>query len=269
MIHEDGPWLVALDIDGTTLRDDGSISDAVSEQVRRLDAAGHAVTFATGRSSAATIPVLDRLGITPQFLVCSNGAITLRRACAAPNGYDREWVESFDATGVLRSIRKHVENAHLAVEDEHGHFRVTDPFPETTIGLDGEHVDFYELLDRPVTRVIVMSPDRVTPGFLTMIQDMGLQRVCWTVGWTTWMDIAADGVNKATAMERVRIELGIPRERVIAVADGRNDIELLTWASASGRGVAMGQSPDDVIEAAREVTGTVQDDGLAEVLASL
>jgi 5-amino-6-(5-phospho-D-ribitylamino)uracil phosphatase len=70
-------------------------------------------------------------------------------------------------------------------------------------------------------------------------------------------------------MERVRIELGIPRERVMAVADGRNDIELLSWASESGRGVAMGQSPAEVIEAARELTGTVHEDGLSQVLASL
>jgi Cof subfamily protein (haloacid dehalogenase superfamily) len=269
MTHQHRPWLVALDIDGTTLRDDGSISDAVIEQVRRLDAAGHMVTFATGRSSAATIPVLGRLGVTPRFLICSNGAITLRRAHAAPNGYRREWVESFDATDVLRSIHTHLEDAHFAVEDEHGHFRFTDPFPDTSIVLDGEHVDFVELLNRPVTRVVVMSPDRATEAFLIMVERMGLQRMCWTVGCTAWIDIAAEGVNKATAMERVRVELGIPRERVIAVADGRNDIQLLTWASESGRGVAMGQAPGEVIEAARELTGTVQDDGLAQVLASL
>jgi pimeloyl-ACP methyl ester carboxylesterase len=70
-------------------------------------------------------------------------------------------------------------------------------------------------------------------------------------------------------MERVGVALGVPRERIMAVADGRNDIELLVWASASGRGVAIWQSPPEVIRAARERTGTVHDDGLAQVLASL
>jgi 5-amino-6-(5-phospho-D-ribitylamino)uracil phosphatase len=70
-------------------------------------------------------------------------------------------------------------------------------------------------------------------------------------------------------MERVRAELGVPRHRVMAVGNGRNDIELLAWASESGRGVAMGQSADDAIHAARERTGTVQEDGLAQALASL
>ncbi len=263
------PWLIALDIDGTLLHEDGAISDAVIEQVRRLDAVGHQVMLATGRSSAATIPVLEHLGIAPPFVVCSNGAITLKRDLAALSGYRREWVESFDPTDVLRSIRYQLGNARFAVEDEHGHYRYTDPFPAATIGLDSEHVEFDELLNHPATRVVAMSPGHDMEDFLAAVEKMGLQRVSYAIGWTAWIDIAADGVNKATAMERVRIELGIPRERVMAVADGRNDIDLLRWASESGRGVAMGHSPAEVMEAARELTGTVLEDGLAQVLASL
>jgi 5-amino-6-(5-phospho-D-ribitylamino)uracil phosphatase len=266
---EGASWLVALDIDGTMLHEDGSVSDAVIEQVRRLDAAGHQVLLATGRSAATTIPVLERLGITPRFLVCSNGAITLRRDPEAPSGYRREWVESFDPTDVLRTIRAHLGNAHFAVEDEYGHYRYTDPFPDATIGLDSEHVTFDELLSHPATRLVVISPDHEMEDFLAVVERMGLHRVSYAIGWTAWLDIAADGVNKATAMERVRIELGIPRARVMAVADGRNDIELLSWASERGRGVAMGQSPAEVIEAAGELTGTVHEDGLAQALASL
>jgi 5-amino-6-(5-phospho-D-ribitylamino)uracil phosphatase len=266
---DDASWLVALDLDGTLLNEEGSISDAVIKQVRRLDAAGHQVMLATGRSSATTIPVLEHLGITPRFLVCSNGAITLHRDREAPSGYRREWVKSFDPTDVLRSIRTHLGSARFAVEDEQGHYRYTDPFPDATTGLDSEHVEFDELLNHPATRVVVISPDHDTEDFLAMVEKMGLHRVSYAIGWTAWLDIAADGVNKATAMERVRIELGIPQERVMAVADGRNDIELLRWASERGRGVAMGHSPADVIEAASELTGTVHEDGLAQALASL
>jgi hydroxymethylpyrimidine pyrophosphatase-like HAD family hydrolase len=46
----------------------------VIEQVRRLDAAGHQVMPATGRFTTAPVPVVKHLGITPQYLVRSNGA---------------------------------------------------------------------------------------------------------------------------------------------------------------------------------------------------
>lgn len=265
----DGRWLVALDIDGTTMHEDGSISDAVIAEIRRLTDAGHHVMLATGRSAASTLPVLEHLGIGPRFVVCSNGAITLHRDPDAPTGYRREWIESFDPTDVLTSIRGHISNARFAVEDEHGYYRYTEPFPDATIGLDSEHVEFDELLRHPATRVVVISPDHDMDEFLQVVEKMGLHRVSYAIGWTAWLDIAPDGVNKATAMERVRVELGIPRERVMAVGDGRNDIDLLVWAGKHGRGVAMGQAPADVIEAAGEVTGTVLDDGLARVLGTL
>ena len=265
----DVPWLVALDIDGTTMHEDGSISDAVIGQVQRLTDAGNEVMLVTGRSSSATLPVLGRLGITPRFVVCSNGAITLHRDPDAPNGYRREWVESFDPSDVLTTMRAHLGNARFAVEDEQGFYRYTDPFPDATIGLDSEHVEFEELLCHAATRVVVISPDHNMEDFLQVVERMGLHRVSYAIGWTAWLDIAPDGVNKATAMERVRAELGIPRNRVMAVGDGRNDIDLLTWASGEGRGVAMGESPTEVIAAASETTGTVHEDGLAHVLGTL
>ena len=58
-------------------------------------------------------------------------------------------------------------------------------------------------------------------------------------------------------------ELGIDAADVLAIGDGRNDIEMLRWA---GRGVAMGQAVEVVLEAADAVTGTVYDEGAATEL---
>jgi 5-amino-6-(5-phospho-D-ribitylamino)uracil phosphatase len=263
------PWLVTLDVDGTVLRSDETASDDVIEQVRRLSAAGHQVMLATGRSPATTIPVAEYLGIAPEFLVCSNGAIVMRRDPTTPNGYRREWAECFDPTEALQTISAHLPKARFAVEDERGQYRYTEPFSNATIGAGAKQVPFDELLHHMATRVVVVSPDHDMVDFLAVVERMGLHRMNYFVGWTAWLDIAADGVNKATAMERVRVLLGIPRERVLAVADGRNDIELLAWAAERGRGVAMGHAPADVLAVANEVTGTVSEDGLAEALATL
>ncbi|GAB2589495.1 HAD family hydrolase [Kribbella endophytica] len=266
----EAPWLVALDIDGTTLREDGTVSTAVAAEITKLHQAGHELMLATGRSPAATLPVLDLLGITPRFVVCSNGATTLERD--AEGNYQRVWVETFDPTPVLKSIHAHLPDARYAIEDEHGHYLFTAPFPGSAIGLDSEHeeyVEFEALLNRTACRVVVVSPGHDLDDFLRVVERMGLRRVSFAIGWSAWLDIAADGVNKSTAMERVRAELGVPRERVMAVADGRNDLELLTWAAEHGRGVAMGHAPADVLAAAGEVTGSIAEDGLAQVLATL
>ncbi|MDF1477889.1 HAD-IIB family hydrolase [Leifsonia sp. H3M29-4] len=262
-------WLIALDIDGTVLREDGGMNDAVIGAVARVRDAGHEVMLATGRSVAMTLPILDRLGITPQYVVCSNGAITLRRDPEAPTGYSREFVETFDPTAVLTTIRGSLESANYAVEDEQGMYRYTGYFPDGTLGAVSEQVEFEDLLVARATRVVVISPGHAIEDFLSVVERMGLHKVSYNVGWTAWLDIAPDGVNKATALERVRELLNVPRSRVLAVGDGRNDIDMLAWAAAEGRGVAMGQAPDEVRAVANEVTATDLDDGVALVLDTL
>lgn len=268
--RDDERWLVALDIDGTVLHEDGTLSDAVLHQVQRVRDAGHEVMLATGRSVAMTLPVLDRLDIVPQYVVCSNGAITLARDDHAPTGYRRHHVETFDPTDVLTRIRPHLSHANYAVEDETGVYRYTGWFPDGALGAISEEVPFEQLCAEPATRVVVISPGHAMEEFLAAVQLMGLHQVSYNVGWTAWLDIAPDGVNKSTALERVRDAHGIPRDRVMAVGDGRNDIEMLAWAAGlGGRGIAMGQAPEEVVAVASEVTERDTADGLALALASL
>lgn len=261
-------WLIALDVDGTVLREDGVMNDPVVQAVGRVRDAGHEVTLATGRSVAMTLPILERLGIEPEYVVCSNGAITLKRDPDAVMGYSRFHVETFDPGEVLTTIRGNLDAANYAVEDEHGHYRYTGYFPDGTLGAVSEKVSFDDLLITHATRVVVISPEHRIEDFLSVVEKMGLHKVSYNVGWTAWLDIAPDGVNKATALERVRELLGMPRSRVMAVGDGRNDIDMLEWASVEGRGVAMGQAPDEVRAVANETTLSDLDDGVAVLLSA-
>jgi 5-amino-6-(5-phospho-D-ribitylamino)uracil phosphatase len=259
-------WLIALDIDGTVLLEDGNIRDSVIEEVRRVRDLGHEVMLATGRAASMTLPVLERLGIAPQYVVCSNGSITLGRNPDAPTGYDHAHVETFDPSEVLSTISAALADASFAVEDKSGFFRYTGYFPNASLGGASQLVTFEELLHQEATRVVVISPEHAVEDFLTIVEQMGLHKVSYNVGWTAWLDIAPHGVNKATALERVRGWLGIPRSRVMAVGDGRNDIDMLRWAAEAGRGVAMGQAPDEVSAVANEHTGTDLADGVASLL---
>jgi Cof subfamily protein (haloacid dehalogenase superfamily) len=261
-------WVIALDVDGTVLHEDGTLTDATVAEVSRVAALGHEVMLATGRSVSMTLPVIQRLGIAPEYLVCANGAIVLGRDPEAPVGYARVHVETFDPREVLTTISGHLEGASYAVEDEEGMFRYTGRFPEGALSASSVKVEFDELLSVDATRVVVISPDHATEDFLSVVDRMGLHKVSYNVGWTAWLDIAPDGVNKATGLQYATQRLGVPASRVMAIGDGRNDIDMLEWVVAGGGiGVAMGQAPDEVRDAASETTGTDREDGVASVLA--
>jgi len=261
-------WVVALDIDGTVLTEDGSLGEPTAAEITRVASLGHEVMLATGRSVAMTLPVVDRLGITPQYLVCANGAIVMGRDPEAPLGYAQVHVETFDPREVLTTIRGFLEGASYAVEDRDGIFRYTGSFPDGALSGSNQRVEFDDLLAVDATRVVVISPDHATEDFLSVVDRMGLHKVSYNVGWTAWLDIAPDGVNKATGLQYVTQRLGVPASRTLTVGDGRNDIDMLEWTVAGGGiAVAMGQAPEEVAAAASERTGTDLDDGVAQTLA--
>ena len=111
-----------------------------------------------------------------------------------------------------------------------------------------------------VSRVIIRDPDSTAEDFLELARRLGLHGTDYVVGWTAWLDLAPVGVSKASGLAHVADQLGVDAADVLAIGDGRNDIEMLRWA---GRGVAMGQAVEEVREAADDVTGTVYDDGAA------
>ncbi len=260
---ETTPWLVALDIDGTLLYFDNSLSDAVRDAVRAVEAAGHHVVLASGRSLVSMIPVAERLGITGGWMVCSNGAVTVRRDDEAPLGWTVENMVTFDPEPALRRLSERLPGARFAVEDVGLGFRLTELFPEGE--LDGDHqvVGIEDLWGEEVTRVVVRAPESSSEDFSAAVEGLGLADVTYSVGWSAWMDIAPLGVTKASALEKVRAELGVAPQRTMAVGDGHNDVDMLRWAA---RGVAMGDAEDVVKAAANEVTLPIAQDGAARAL---
>jgi HAD superfamily hydrolase (TIGR01484 family) len=77
------------------------------------------------------------------------------------------------------------------------------------------------------------------------------------------LEISAVGVSKATTLAAVAAERGRSAEHTIAFGDMPNDLPMLAWA---GHSVAVANAHPDVLAAADEVTASVEDDGVAQVL---
>lgn len=264
------PGLVALDIDGTILEphaENGFSADVVKPAVRRaVDRAveaGCPVVLASGRAPLSMSEVMRHLDIPREvgrheLGVASNGAVVFS---FPPLEVVSE--VTFDAREAVTAVLEHVPDAAVAVEEHGIGYRVNRHFPEGE--LDGRMIltPIEEMIASEVSRVIIRDPDSTSEDFVTLAHKLGLQGTNYFIGWTAWLDLAPEGVSKASGLAQVAERLGVDRADVLAIGDGRNDLEMLRWA---GRGVAMGQAIEEVKAAADDVTGTVYDDGVVTEL---
>ena len=190
------------------------------------------------------------------WVVASNGAVIFRYP---PMEVVHE--ETFDASSAVAAVLEHHPNALVAVEERGiGGYRVNRVFPDGEISGEQLITEVDDIVGEPVSRVIIRDPEATAEDFVELAGRLGLHGTDYVVGWTAWMDLSPVGVSKASGLQHVVDELGLGPADVLAIGDGRNDIEMLRWA---GRGVAMAQAVEEVREAADAVTGTVHDDGAA------
>jgi len=264
--------LIALDVDGTVLLEDETLSPGVVEAIAHAHRAGHEVMLATGRSWEGTRGIQHVLELAPEYAVCSNGAVIMKRVggdFAEESRYERFHVETFDPTEVVELLRAHLPHAKYMVELADGERLYTERLDDWNLA-NARRVDFAGLVAQPVCRVVVVSPDETDEDFLELVGRIGLNKVSYAVGWSAWLDIAPHGVDKSTALERVRTWLGVEPDRVLVMGDGRNDLGMFRWAlEHGGRAIAMGQGPDEVRREAGEVTATVHAGGVADILRQL
>lgn len=249
---------MALDIDGTIVDHDSMMPEELRAAIRAIAALGVPVVLSTGRSWHDTQSIVDHLALPEGPFVCSNGAVIVRYP---PTQVMR--MVTFDPTDVLERVGRIAPHTLIAVEEVGSGYRINAHFPPGDLTGTMEIVGLDDLASRPVTRVIVRDPGSSPEEFIELAERLGLHGVSYFIGWSAWLDIAPEGVHKATALADVCARRGIDAADVLALGDGRNDIEMLAWA---GRGVAMGDAPDEVKQVATDVTGRFDDGGtLAEL----
>jgi hydroxymethylpyrimidine pyrophosphatase-like HAD family hydrolase len=216
-------------------------------------AANVPVVLSTGRSWHGTRDLVDLLRLPGGPVVCSNGAVIV--------SYPPEEIVkavTFDPREVITKVQEFAPGTLIAVEEIGRGYRLNDHFPGGD--LTGEMIieNVEQLSAKPVTRVILRDPNRSDTDFVALAKHLGLHGVTYFVGWSAWLDIAPQGVNKATGLAEVAAGLGIKAADVLAFGDGRNDLEMLRWA---GRGVAIGDAPPEVLEAADDVAPRFEEGG--------
>ncbi|WP_026690289.1 Cof-type HAD-IIB family hydrolase [Alteribacter aurantiacus] len=258
--------LIAVDLDGTLLTDNKTISLRNRAALAKARELGHQVVIATGRPYRASGQYYKELFLdTP--IVNFNGAFV-------HHPKDRQFEPSHQpldnktAKTIIETCEAfNVKNMMVEVMDDFYLRHLNRGFAEAfTIG--SSPVDYgklEKLLHHDPTSILV-HPEEGQEDELTRLLGQAHAEVTeqrnWGAPWNV-IEITKGGVSKASGLQKVASHLGIPRERIIAFGDENNDLEMIDYV---GTGVAMSNAIDELKAIANEITYSNEEDGIARFL---
>lgn len=266
--------LVAVDLDGTLVREDGAVDPRDLDALARARARGIRVVVVTGRLPEGALPLARALAPGEpsdphQPVICVDGALT---SCAHTR--ERLDLRSLPAASLERLVD--VATAHrlvpLFLGDDCVYGRAEHR--EHAQWLAGWTVRFEPLAGHGARSASIVSAFGI--GAATDVARAreaaaasGHEIDAFPLGdpaeGLAALRLRAVGADKGAALSRLCARLGIVAEEVVAIGDWLNDITMLGWA---GQSFAMGHAPPEVRRAARRcLTATAATGGgVAEAL---
>ena len=255
------PRLVATDLDGTIVAEDGVVTDRTVATLRAVEALGVPVVFVTGRPARWMAEVAARTGHTG-LAICANGAVLYDLHTEQIVEHDPIPVEV--GLEVARRLRDAVPGSAFAVETLAGFSHEPAYLARWDAGNELTVAALETIYDGPALKLLARHEAMDPDAFLAAAREVVGDLVELTHSSTTaLLEISAAGVSKASGLARFAERHGVAAADVVAFGDMPNDLEMLRWA---GHGVAMGNAHPALLEAADEVTASNGDDGLAVVL---
>lgn len=260
-------YLIAIDLDGTTLNKQSQLTELTIKTLRYLDALGHMVVIATGRPYRTSKHLYQQLNISNP-MINFNGAL-----CHFPGNI--HWLPSYHETldkamaFELMSRQQDLDIDLLMAEGKDKLYSSSMNLPDSPYDpfMKDQVVELSPscLIDDP-TALSIFCEDDKQEGIVQRLMDQYGDKI----SVRTWggdlplLEIVRHGIHKATGVARIADFYRVPQDHILAFGDENNDLEMIAYA---GHGVAMANAIEEIKAVADAITPYGHDqDGLARYL---
>lgn len=282
--------LIAVDLDGTMLNHYGEISEKTKEIVQKCIEKGVQIVLASGRPTDSIKTITEELGIKGYF-IAGNGALVydiqkneiiyenyikkekvleIIKICEensiAYNVYtDKVILTTNLKFNVLYYYKENLKKEESKrtnisiVENMYEYVKNIEKEKILKITICDENDSIFHSIIKKVREINGIDVLDISHMSKKMIQQ-GTEEVPVEYFYT---EVSASDVNKWNAIKFLMEKLEIKEEEIIAIGDNINDKKMIENA---GLGVAMKGSTPEIIEVAKEITDTNDNDGVAKIL---
>lgn len=269
-------FLLAVDMDGTLVRDDKTIAPEDAEAIARAAAQGIAVTIATGRLTNGTLPVARSLGLSTP-VICADGAVLLDPVRGAV--LERRSILAERAARALAVIQEHGLVPYVFLSDSihcessgEQHRSVMETFSPDLVVHASLAATAAWREPEAVSMTVGFGSEECVLGaaeYLRQAHLGELDTLHFKLFGSLWaVRSVASRCDKGEMLKQLALRIDLPRARVAVVGDWHNDLGMFAYAA---RSFAMGQAPQVVKEAASDVLRATSraGGGIAEAIAAL
>jgi Cof subfamily protein (haloacid dehalogenase superfamily) len=256
--------LVAIDLDGTLLDSRSIISDRNKNAIKKCLGLGISIVIATAKSVHWVKGLIKRLALKdPQ--ISSSGA-----AIIGNNGQiiSTKPIPQDLFKRLVTISRENDVGFGASCIDGFVYYERKDPYLEY-VWETGELPKYSsDLCDDKISKqvlLIVYTVDKDHPVNEIVMEELGQKLEIKRAG-TYYLTGHNRGTSKLIALKQILEDKDIDSSNTMAIGDSESDMEIMEFA---GVGVAMGNSPEDVKDAADLIVSDNDNDGVAEALERL
>ncbi|MBQ1234434.1 MAG: HAD family phosphatase [Oscillospiraceae bacterium] len=255
--------LMAVDMDGTLLNSENQITPVTEAAIKQAMEKGLKFTLCTGRPLQGVLRYVEQLQLDCP-IITYNGAMIVHSGSG-----EVLFSQNMDSDEARR-VWDIADKAGMAVFVwSAGELFARAPgekvafYEEITKTKAKEIVDFEELVQRGVTKLLWYDEPKSLDGWVDDLKGAGFEKTTFTKSRAYFLEFFSAYTSKAVAMEKLGEYYGIDKSEMIAVGDQTNDLPMIEYA---GLGVAMGNAVDAVKAVAGYITDTNENDGVAKVI---
>lgn len=259
--------LIALDMDGTLLREDKTISERTKKAIKAAQEKGVYVVLATGRPVDGVTQCLEELDMLGEddYALSYNGGLVVKTK-------SREVISKIALTGsdlhYLHNLSNELGVNIHAFSEIHGlitpknskYTEVEANINNIKIGIN----DFSNIEDdHSIIKVMMIDEPEVLQKAIDSLPKEVYDKYTVVRSTPYFLEFLNKKVNKGTGLELLAKHLGIKQEEVMSFGDAGNDLDMIVYA---GMGVAMDNAFPEVKEAANYITDSNENDGVAKAI---
>jgi len=258
---------VFIDMDGTLLSSDHSVSKANRQAIQGLLKKGVLVVLISARPLHGILPISKSVVTDDMPIVSLNGgyilhkeeiiyqaAVSLQDAASVHNelkGYDvspiyysqMDWYAEIDND----RIKKEQKITPITINIQ--------PFADT--------LDIWDAKKTGPNKILIAGNKDMIKIIEARLNELHGRKLNIYKSQSTYLEVMSQDASKAKAIQLLIKKYGIDQKEIIAIGDNYNDKGMIEFA---GMGIAMGNAPEEIKLVADYVTDTNNNDGVAKAL---